>query len=78
MRIVVTRDHIAHGVPGTTGCCALALAVQDTSGDKRAWVGHTLVAVWGVQRDLPLVAYNFRERFDKGEQVEPFEFDIPV
>lgn len=78
MRVIVTADHIKRGIPGSTGCCPLALAVQDASGYPYAWVGHELVAVRGLQRQLPRIAFDFREKFDADEEVQPFEFDLEL
>lgn len=75
MKIIVTEEHIKHGVPGSCRYCPLALALQDSTGDEFAFAGVE-AKVHNGWYSFPESALEFQERFDAGVPVSPFEFFI--
>ncbi len=80
MKIRVTQECIDAGTPRACGSCPVALAVID------AFLEKVRVEVFGFGISvvnqtklknffLPEVAFKFMEKFDRGESVEPFEFE---
>ena len=77
-KIKVTKAHIKRGKRGTSDWCPIALAV------RRAYFYPSVYGSWfchgsGAGRrvvQLPDVAREFIRRFDAGEDVAPFEFEV--
>lgn len=80
--IVVTQENIDEGKPHKAHDCPLACALRDAGFDdaivffESAYVD--LPRRMSVACDLPLVAQEFREAFDRGQPVSPIQFDIEV
>lgn len=82
MMISVTAEHITKGVAHKCEFCPVALALKDATGIE--WtVG--LIGALSVNGGkcyeielLPLKVRIFILDFDKGEHVDPFEFDLPI
>jgi hypothetical protein len=82
MLVVVTADHIARGVRECCDNCPAALALQDAFPHHFVEVSDGMASIrrWGeaaVVVDLPPAAKRFVSRFDAGDEVEPFEFELP-
>ena len=91
IRVQVTQDDIKSGEPGSCGCCPIALAleralreyipspiqvtVQLHSASIRLILPGFQTKFIGMMY-LPLVCNRFINRFDRGNQVEPFAFNI--
>jgi hypothetical protein len=84
MKIAVNRNDIAQGMPGNGWRCPVALAIARDLGC------HTMVGEgWAVtvapdftvasdfrSLDLPPEVQTWIRKFDRGETVEPFEFEL--
>lgn len=87
IRIKVTQDHIDRGQRGNSCDCPIALALEGAQKDlssfghlTKASVGMSSVRLFFPQSTsdflIPLEASRFVRRFDRGESVEPFEFEL--
>lgn len=82
MLIKVTADDICKGVRQDGAKCPIALAVCRALGvtESSVDVGGTEEGILSVDEDnlyyLPDEVVNFYLRFDNGELVEPFEFEL--
>ncbi len=84
LHVKVEDYHIRCGVPNSGGRCPVALAVEPmlpvgvqpvvTLLGVSGWDGKQFVS----QGELPVDAARWISRFDKGEKVEPFEFDLTL
>lgn len=83
MKIQVTQDDIDHGKKRSCSGCPIGRAIARATG-KDCLVGQSSVKLgktwfrtpeerWLV---LPDIASMFIRRFDDGEKVEPFEFEV--
>lgn len=79
MTVNVTQKHIDEGWPRVCGKCPIALALKEN-----AWTQPMVThkQIWDCYNygktisNLPPEACEFIEKFDKGEKVEPFSFEI--
>ena len=83
-KIRVTQRHIDSGVSGGSTSCPVALAVREVLGvDADVSVGSYTLGYRPKNRldyrllDLPTRVTDFISRFDKGLEVDPFEFELP-
>ena len=76
MTIHVTAEHIAEGRPDNTCFCAVALALQAATCSP--WTVDTISAMEGGRRLYPLPdeAVSWMQRFDRGDETEPFIFEF--
>lgn len=86
-RIDVNADDIENGDPGDATSCAIALAVQRTTGCNDVEVGGEDISVEGferpvgVEKQLDARLESFVERFDDSEtrgKVKPFSFVLKL
>lgn len=80
MLVEVTQQDINKGLPKIVGACAVALAVQRAYGVPTAWIGPLRIGTKGGENgthDTPPSVDRWIQRFDAGERVEPFSFNIP-
>lgn len=81
MKVSVTQDHIAVGVPKKSSSCPIALALQETTGATKVSVG-TYTCSWEetngdhFRANLPMEAENFVRSFDLGNKMKPFSFEV--
>jgi hypothetical protein len=81
LKIRVTADNIARGEPCSAGDCALSLAFRDAGFDVS--IGPETIDFYNHLKEhvaellLPPIARDFRQLFDNGHPVAPFEFDMP-
>lgn len=81
MKIKVTQEDIAKGIPEDEGSCPVALALKhagmmdvEVSLERaEAWYGRRLFNV-----ELPSKARRFIKRFDAGKLVKPFSFTLNI
>ena len=78
MRINVTAKHIRNSRLRGANRCALALAIQDATGDHHWSVGLEDAYYLDRKIKLPVRAYRFRLDLDQGKKVQPFAFNLPV
>lgn len=84
VKVKVTQAHIDRGVRAVSDACPVFKAVEETlRGKIRIFaVTNMHVAVYDKTGNrvimLPPSAYDFIQRFDRGDPVEPFEFPLPV
>lgn len=77
MKIKVTEYDIYRGCRKSKSDCPIALAVTRTYGEKFLVNGSTMYSmVLPESFNLPESAINFVRKFDAGEKVEPFEFEV--
>ena len=62
MKVHVTQDHINRGIKKDNALCPVALAVQDAG----------VQSICGFSASV----LKFTHRFDNGEPVQPFEFEV--
>lgn len=83
MKVIVTQDHIARGRQGPNSC-PVALALKETSSD---FANVIVGPQWFFSRNeefhityqstnLPKKVQQFIKKFDAGEPVKPFSFEI--
>jgi len=80
MRIYVTKDDIAHGIPCNSGKCPIALSLIRRFPKSFVTVGSTGVCIAeSYHLPLPPVAVRFIQNFDSrpGKQ-KPFSFTLEV
>lgn len=83
-KVVVTQDDIDNGVPKSARSCPIANALKRTDISPEGYLVEVAVpdvCVYNDEElvdvyDLPDEAVNFATLFDKGEKVEPFEFEL--
>ena len=79
MKIRITEQHISEGISHCEKC-PIALALIDNGFDNVCVISDEFTGVdktgqpWSYA--LPWVCRVFIDLFDKGENVEPFDFDI--
>ena len=77
MRIEVTQEDIARGLPRAVDACPVALAVKRAFLLSRTSVGSTAFTGPGGRRfALPAEATEFIRAFDKKLPVQPIAFDV--
>lgn len=80
--VSVTADDLANGKPGDACKCPVAKAINRAVPRGRGAVVNPSCCWFGparrFKRDLPPVAHDFILAFDRGEEVEPFSFDLEV
>jgi hypothetical protein len=83
MIIKVTQKHIDEGKPSSCGSCPIALAVLES--DNRIMNVQAMLSVIRIDFDgstpirvitTPYEAVRFMRKFDWGQEVEPFEFEL--
>jgi hypothetical protein len=72
----VTEKHIVNGVRSNPKCCAVALALSE-AGLTDPRVGPLTIAVGDGLMESPPEVRGFVARFDRGQPVEAFEFELP-
>lgn len=79
LKVDITAEDIAKGVPGSAFSCAFARAMSGAAG-MPVTVDGLYVSFAGVREPvtLPPDAEKWVERFDNGEPVTPASFLIPV
>lgn len=76
MKIEVTARDIEKGLPEDKCGCPVALAIRRATGlEVSVWCSMS-VKVGREYIDLPDEAEDFINRFDQGEPVQPFTFDL--
>lgn len=83
MKIQVTQDHIDNGTVKDACLCPIALAIRDATGaahfdvivSTHGWSHYNGNKLLG-NYELPVDATNFITKFDLGEPVSPFEFEL--
>lgn len=74
----VTQEDIDKGKKGSCSQCPVALAGIRSVG-KSFYVGPTMFAFrFNWIAELPKCVVDFIERFDSGQPVQPFTFDIEI
>ena len=86
MKISVKREHIDNGVALSSTCCPIALACKD-AGLKNVWINplsihycldDSVCPLFVNRVTLPVEVIKFIARFDAGEYVTMFSFDLPT
>jgi hypothetical protein len=78
MKIEVTADDIAEGVPEDGIGCPIACALNRLTGDRYEVDYEEVTTPDGRVIDLPPEARAFIRRFDRGDEVAPFTFELPL
>lgn len=82
MIIKVTQEHIDEGFPGEADSCPVALAIQQKTGDLHATVNAKCIFFRYRSKDktrkTPKKVVNFIKKFDSGDKVKPFSFELSV
>ena len=76
MRIVVKQEHIKSGIHKSPISCPIARAVREAFGVDDVGATHYSIYVAGKRYEVPDSVQSFIKRFDDGEVVEPFEFEL--
>lgn len=79
MLIKVTQEDIDNGSV-SAGFCPIALALDRTLGDPAPVIAvyENMLEIDGEFYAIPAAASEFVRRFDAGESVDPFEFDLDL
>lgn len=82
INVVVNYRAINNGLRGDPDNCPLALAIRESVGYITT-VGETICTLWNDDKTtrigfyhLPEKAVEFRKRFDRGDKVKPFTFQL--
>ena len=83
IRITVTAEDIAYGVPCKSNRCPIALAILRSTGASHVSVSATDWTAWhtddgSITGHLPNRAQKFVARFDDEEAVQPSTFVLSV
>lgn len=81
MKVIVTQDHIKNGMRYSSTLCPIALSLREHG--VAPTVGAANAGLYGkngffYRGRLPDAAQLFVARFDEGDKVEPFEFDLEL
>lgn len=85
MKIEVTQYHIDNGSKAHACLCPIALAISDATGVDDIRVNYTtaMVTRWFEDKEpvrthyhMPTEASQFVDRYDTGDLVSPFEFEL--
>jgi hypothetical protein len=76
MKIKVTRRHIFEGVQGSWDSCPIALALRDELGVTNLEVGNGVIRCGKKKFKMSNSADTFVGKFDEGEPVKPFTFEL--
>jgi hypothetical protein len=76
MKVKVEQRHIDKGIPKSSSCCAVALAVREVVGHEDVDVDEYSIAVAYDSYRAPRKVTEFIEDFDRGDVVSPFEFEL--
>lgn len=77
MIVKVTREDIECGKPGNGRRCPVALAIDRATQKTDVLVMSDAITVNGRRYSTPSRVAAWTRRFDLGEPVRPFEFDLP-
>lgn len=77
MRVEVKAEHIREGRPDDAGRCPVALALHEATG-KRCSATWRALFLDGACLPIPKDVQEFVCRFDYGQPVAPFAFDLEV
>lgn len=69
LSFTVREDHVRDGTPGESRSCALAIAIQEATGDTYAEVGGTRVYVEGRAYGVSDPGCDFIDAFDNDRPV---------
>ncbi len=78
MIIEVTREDINKGIKRNACHCPIARAIARHTGSQCAIGGDIYLSNSGKSCFIPEIAQIFISRFDAGEPVKPFKFDLPI
>ena len=81
IRVRVTQEHINGGTRNDCGCCPVALALIDMLYEcVRVDATHIEIRIGTSVRGFltPLEVAIFVRKYDGGEEVEPFEFELEL
>lgn len=85
MLIRVTQEDIDHGQRGFCATCPVALAATRAAGREirigySTWLAGTVTGWLQGERSgpLPKAVSEFIDRFDAGDPVQPFEFELEL
>lgn len=76
IKINVTNDHIRRGVRGSACDCPIALALKETLITNSVSVTGARMLVNHVWFVVDKKDIRFMERFDAGQPVRPYSFDL--
>lgn len=76
IKINVTKDHIRRGVRGSACDCPIALALKQTLITHNVSVSSTAIVVNNIGFSVDKKDLRFIERFDAGQPVRPYSFDL--
>ena len=79
MTVTITNDHIQRGMKSNAKYCPIAIALSELYPHRmnKIRVTNGNVTITGVDfYSLPFTAYEFINKFDAGETVNPFSFEI--
>lgn len=77
MKIKVLQRHINAGEPGMGEHCPVAIAIKEQSKHKFVNVKGLEMYLGAWRAPSPDKVVQFVERFDNGESVKPFYFELP-
>ena len=79
-KIQVTKQDIKNGVPGQACKCPISLAISRASGMKKVFVEGPSIPLHNYRYfgSKPDQIEQFIERFDEGDKVRPFNFELEL
>ena len=80
IKINVRQEHIDSGEPEDAESCAITLALCDAFPEaENISVDGEIASIHGMNDiELPYEVQDFILEFDKGEWVQPFEFELEI
>lgn len=84
MKFQVIQEDINNGIKCSPRQCPIAQCIKRTYPDRLINIGTDDVSIAegryekGTLTELPLIARQFIDNFDKGLEVSPFEFELDI
>jgi hypothetical protein len=80
VKVKVTQSCIDEGVRGQGDSCPVAQAVLEALGLEKTgvWIDYGYIEIFELRLPTPPNVIQFIESFDRGDPVEPFEFELDV
>lgn len=78
MTISVTQEDIDQGTACNPFCCPIALVLRRIRPRGRVSVGPLGVSMQAQYQPLPPAVCDFIAKFDLGQTVSPFQFDLNI
>lgn len=77
MKIEVTQKHIDEA-GSDCNSCPVALAVKEAVKHDAVEAGQFTITIGSLSHETPSRVTRFMDKYDNGESVKPFTFELPI